>query len=104
MPIHSITRLLQIEKMKVSVTQSRIIHTSRRLMRKQSSHSQKGAESKGTRAQSQIRSEVLTSDLELTDESLEEVYPEGGMAAYLVVFGSFCAIMGGLGLMNSIGI
>lgn len=31
-------------------------------------------------------------------------YPEGGRAANLVVFGSFCAIMGGLGLMNSIGI
>lgn len=105
MPIHSITRLLQNEKMEVSLTQSRIIHTSSRLMRKQSSHSQMGAESKATQARNQTRSEVLTSDgLELTDDSLEEVYPEGGMAAYLVVFGSFCAIMGGLGLMNSIGI
>ncbi|EQB49067.1 major facilitator superfamily transporter [Colletotrichum gloeosporioides Cg-14] len=85
MPIHSITRLLQNEKMK-------------------SSRSQKGAELKGTQAQNQTSSEALTSDLELTDDSLEEVYPEGGMAAYLVVFGSFCAIMGGLGLMNSIGI
>ncbi|KAL3292542.1 MFS monocarboxylate transporter [Colletotrichum asianum] len=40
----------------------------------------------------------------LQNEKMKEVYPEGGMAAYLVVFGSFCAIMGGLGLMNSIGI
>lgn len=31
-------------------------------------------------------------------------YPEGGRAANTVLFGSFCAIMGGLGLMNSIGI
>ncbi|KAF0329464.1 MFS monocarboxylate transporter [Colletotrichum asianum] len=85
MPIHSITRVLQNEKM-------------------QSSHSQKTAQPKGTHEQNQTRSEALTSDLALTDDSLEEVYPEGGMAAYLVVFGSFCAIMGGLGLMNSIGI
>ncbi|KAF9894339.1 hypothetical protein FE257_007842 [Aspergillus nanangensis] len=32
------------------------------------------------------------------------LYPEGGRSANLVVFGSFCSIMGGLGLMNSIGI
>ncbi|KAJ5101324.1 hypothetical protein NUU61_003546 [Penicillium alfredii] len=31
-------------------------------------------------------------------------YPEGGRAANLVVLGSFSAIMGGLGLMNSIGV
>ncbi|GES58850.1 MFS general substrate transporter [Aspergillus terreus] len=31
-------------------------------------------------------------------------YPEGGLVANLVVFGSFTSIMGGLGLMNSIGI
>lgn len=31
-------------------------------------------------------------------------YPEGGLRANLVVAGSFSAIMGGLGLMNSIGI
>lgn len=34
----------------------------------------------------------------------EAQYPEGGHAGNLVIFGSFCAIMGGLGLMNSIGI
>lgn len=32
------------------------------------------------------------------------IYPEGGLRANLVVAGSFSAIMGGLGLMNSIGI
>ncbi|CAI0643892.1 unnamed protein product [Colletotrichum noveboracense] len=104
MLIHSITRLLQNEKMKVSPTESRIIQYLTSTDEKQSSHFQKGAESKGTQAQNQTRSEALTSDLELTDDSLEEVYPEGGMAAYLVVFGGFCAIMGGLGLLNSIGI
>ncbi|EYE97441.1 putative monocarboxylate transporter [Aspergillus ruber CBS 135680] len=31
-------------------------------------------------------------------------HPEGGLAANLVVLGSFCSITGGLGLMNSIGI
>ncbi|KAF9871829.1 MFS monocarboxylate transporter [Colletotrichum karsti] len=48
--------------------------------------------------------ESCPSDPEQADSALEEAYPEGGRAAYLVVFGSFCAIMGGLGLMNSIGI
>ncbi|KAJ5116874.1 hypothetical protein N7456_001222 [Penicillium angulare] len=33
-----------------------------------------------------------------------DIYPEGGLRANLVVVGSFSAIMGGLGLMNSIGI
>ncbi|PLB35153.1 MFS general substrate transporter [Aspergillus candidus] len=32
------------------------------------------------------------------------LYPEGGWKANSVVIGSFCSIMGGLGLMNSIGI
>ncbi|KAJ5118330.1 hypothetical protein N7448_010041 [Penicillium atrosanguineum] len=32
------------------------------------------------------------------------IYPEGGLRANLVVLGSFSSIMGGLGLMNSIGI
>lgn len=32
------------------------------------------------------------------------IYPEGGFRANLVVLGSFSSIMGGLGLMNSIGI
>lgn len=33
-----------------------------------------------------------------------DTYPEGGLRANLVVLGSFSSIMGGLGLMNSIGI
>ncbi|KAJ5999489.1 Major facilitator superfamily domain general substrate transporter [Penicillium sp. IBT 35674x] len=33
-----------------------------------------------------------------------DIYPEGGLRANLVVAGSFSAILGGLGLMNSIGI
>ncbi|OLN81865.1 putative transporter MCH4-like protein 9 [Colletotrichum chlorophyti] len=43
-------------------------------------------------------------DAEQAASATKDFYPEGGFAAYLVVFGSFCAIMGGLGLMNSIGI
>ncbi|KAJ3482306.1 hypothetical protein NLG97_g7608 [Lecanicillium saksenae] len=38
------------------------------------------------------------------EEQPDVSYPEGGLAANIVLFGSFCAIMGGLGLMNSIGI
>lgn len=33
-----------------------------------------------------------------------EVYPEGGLAAWLVVFGSFCGLIAALGIMNSLGI
>lgn len=33
-----------------------------------------------------------------------EVYPEGGMRAWLVVFGSFCGMVAALGIMNTIGI
>lgn len=44
------------------------------------------------------------SDSDPYSDTPEIKYPEGGYAANLVLFGSFCAIMGGLGLMNSIGI
>lgn len=42
----------------------------------------------------------------IPDNSLkkEDQVPEGGRRGYTVLFGSFMAIMGGLGLMNSIGI
>lgn len=31
-------------------------------------------------------------------------YPEGGLRAWLVVFGSFCGLVAALGLMNTIGV
>lgn len=34
----------------------------------------------------------------------DEAYPEGGLEAWLVVFGSFCGLFASLGLMNSIAI
>lgn len=34
----------------------------------------------------------------------ETAYPEGGLQAWLVVFGSFCGMMAGFGYMNTIGI
>ncbi len=33
----------------------------------------------------------------------EEIYPEGGLAAWLVVFGSFSGMTAGFGLMNTVG-
>ena len=33
----------------------------------------------------------------------DTTYPEGGFRAYSVVFGSFCAMVAGFGLMNSVG-
>lgn len=32
------------------------------------------------------------------------IYPEGGLRAWLVVFGSFCGLVASLGLMNSVGV
>jgi len=34
----------------------------------------------------------------------EVTYPEGGLRAWLVVFGSFCGMMAAFGMMNSIGV
>lgn len=31
-------------------------------------------------------------------------YPEGGLRAWLVVFGSFCGLLAALGLMNTVGV
>jgi hypothetical protein len=38
------------------------------------------------------------------EESTSEPYPEGGLAAWLVVLGSFCGVIGAFGMMNTIGI
>lgn len=41
---------------------------------------------------------------ESTDEvGEEEKYPEGGLRAWLVVFGSWCALFAALGLLNTLG-
>jgi hypothetical protein len=32
------------------------------------------------------------------------IYPEGGLRAYLVVFGSFCGLLAALGIMNTVGL
>lgn len=47
---------------------------------------------------------TMTDSIETASPECERSYPEGGFEANLVLFGSFCAIMGGLGMMNSIGI
>ncbi|KAF1971677.1 MFS general substrate transporter [Bimuria novae-zelandiae CBS 107.79] len=38
------------------------------------------------------------------EDQSEETYPEGGLEAWLVVFGSFCGVIGAFGVMNTIGI
>lgn len=38
------------------------------------------------------------------DERPTETYPEGGLAAWLVVLGSFCGTFGAFGMMNTVGI
>jgi len=40
----------------------------------------------------------------IEDIELETEYPEGGLQAWLVVFGSWCALCSSLGLMNTLGI
>ena len=40
-----------------------------------------------------------------TSSTKDEItYPEGGLQAWLVVLGSFCGLVAGLGLMNTIGV
>lgn len=34
----------------------------------------------------------------------DEVYPEGGLEAWLVVLGSFCGMVAGFGYMNTVGV
>ena len=41
---------------------------------------------------------------QIEEERPEDDYPEGGMAAWLVVLGSLCGVVGAFGMMNSIGI
>lgn len=45
---------------------------------------------------------ALSSD-STTHSELEIKYPEGGLRAWLVVFGSWCALFASLGIMNSLG-
>ena len=46
-----------------------------------------------------------SSDLdENVNQPRETVYPEGGLRAYSVVFGSFCGMLAAFGLMNTIGV
>jgi hypothetical protein len=40
----------------------------------------------------------------IEDVEIETEYPEGGLQAWLVVFGSWCALCASLGLMNPLGI
>jgi hypothetical protein len=39
----------------------------------------------------------------IEDIEIETEYPEGGLQAWLVVFGSWCALCASLGLMNTLG-
>ena len=49
---------------------------------------------------SQKEAQRATSNIIIEDEF---TYPEGGLRAWLVTFGAFCALFAGLGLMNTIG-
>ncbi|KAK7757645.1 hypothetical protein SLS62_000021 [Diatrype stigma] len=46
--------------------------------------------------------EASYSDSEPTTLLGDETYPEGGLQAWLVVFGSWCALLASLGIMNSL--
>ena len=50
----------------------------------------------------EIPSQLATASRVSTDTH-GNTYPEGGLQAYLCVFGSFCGLMSALGLMNTIG-
>ena len=50
--------------------------------------------------------EEATSDLSEECEDCDDpaTYPEGGLRAWLVTFGSFCAMFAGFGVLNTIGV
>ena len=51
-----------------------------------------------------LDSRIITSSVTTSYPSHEDdFYPEGGWAAYSVVFGSFCGMVAGFGLMNTVG-
>ena len=51
-----------------------------------------------------LPSNIENSPLAHTAEEEEIWYPEGGVKAYLVVFGGWCGMIGGFSLMNSVGV
>ena len=46
----------------------------------------------------------VSSEADPPGETPLPTYPEGGLRAYLVVFGSFCAMTAGFGLINAVGV
>lgn len=46
---------------------------------------------------------ALASASRVSTDAYGNTYPEGGLEAWLCVFGSFCGLMGALGMMNTIG-
>lgn len=59
----------------------------------------------GTVTSSPISSGIRVShEADAPGEAPLPTYPEGGLRAYLVVFGSFCAMTAGFGLMNAVGV
>ncbi|KAF7116909.1 hypothetical protein CNMCM5793_005539 [Aspergillus hiratsukae] len=48
--------------------------------------------------------EIQTTEGETSNDPIDEKFPEGGLRAWLVVLGAWCAMIPGMGLLNTIGV
>jgi hypothetical protein len=46
----------------------------------------------------------VQTEAEYSNDSIDEKFPEGGLRAWLVVVGSWCAMIPSMGLLNTIGV
>lgn len=58
---------------------------------------------KSTKDQASADNDLTSSPAGTASDSDEEIYPEGGLRAWLVVLGSFTAMVASFGLLNTIG-
>jgi hypothetical protein len=48
--------------------------------------------------------EIQTTEEDTSNDSIDEKFPEGGLRAWLVVLGAWCAMIPGMGLLNTMAV
>lgn len=48
--------------------------------------------------------DIQTTEAETSNDPIDDKFPEGGLRAWLVVLGAWCAMIPGMGLLNTIGV
>jgi hypothetical protein len=48
--------------------------------------------------------DIQTTESESSNDPIDEKFPEGGLQAWLVVLGAWCAMIPSMGLLNTIGV